>query len=73
MNDGRETIRESVIKLGLPIAVCIDATKFCAQLQSGKSHEFSPEVLEAASIYLATKVNEEYRRLRGSVFLFRYR
>ena len=72
MKNVRDTIRESVIKLGLPIAVCIDATKYCAQMQSAKTHDFALEILECASIYLATKVNEEYRRLRGSVYLFRY-
>lgn len=65
-NSFREVIKEVVIKLRLPIGVYIDATKYCTQLKDSKTHNFSTEVLEAASTYLSTKVNEEYRRIRGT-------
>jgi len=69
----REVIKEVVIKLRLPIGVYIDATKYCSQLKDSKTHDFSTEVLEAASTYLATKVNEEYRRIRGNFSHFTHR
>eukprot|EP00826_Nyctotherus_ovalis_P062911 TRINITY_DN9182_c0_g6_i1.p3 TRINITY_DN9182_c0_g6~~TRINITY_DN9182_c0_g6_i1.p3 ORF type:complete len:102 (+),score=1.83 TRINITY_DN9182_c0_g6_i1:29-334(+) len=72
-NSFREVIKEVVIKLRLPIAVYIDATKYCSQLKESRTHSFSTEVLEVASTYLATKVNEEYRRIRGSFTHFTYR
>jgi len=67
MSAERTAIREAVIKMGLPIAVYIDAAKYCAQLKASKTHHFSQEVVECASIYLATKVDEQYRRIRGSL------
>lgn len=68
MNIDEDTLKEAVIKLGLPISVYIDASKFCANMKASKTHHFAQEVIETASIYLATKVNEQYRRLRGSLF-----
>ena len=73
-NESREIIKEVVIKLKLPIGVYIDAAKYCGQLKESKTHSFSITAMEVSSIYLATKVNEEYRRIRGSFskFTFRY-
>ena len=71
----RDILKEAVIKLRLPIGVYIDATKYCAQMKNSKTHNFAAEVLESASVYLATKVNEQYRRIRGSLlaaFILRY-
>jgi len=66
----QDILKEAVIKLKLPIGVYIDASKYSSQLQKSETNLFSNEVLESACIYLATKVNEQFRRIRGKVYCF---
>ena len=65
--DKMELLKECGVKLKLPVTVYMDALKYYTQAleELVKKGDFSLEVALSACFYLATKVNEENRRLRG--------
>ena len=65
----RKIIKEICVKLEMRIDVINEVYRYTDQFHNSNSHSFSEIVLLGSCIYLASKVNENLKRIRGHNFL----
>jgi hypothetical protein len=58
-------IKEICIKLHLKIEIINDVYNYFEIFKKSSTHNFSEEVVIGACIYLSSKINEDFRRIRG--------
>jgi hypothetical protein len=60
-------IKEICIKLNLKIEMINDVLLFVESFIKSKTHSFSEEVILGSCIYLSSKINEDFKRVRGII------
>jgi hypothetical protein len=58
-------IKEICIKLHIKIETINDVYKYYENFKKSTTHNFSDEVIIGSCIYLSSKINEDFRRIRG--------
>lgn len=66
MLNNKPLIKEVCVKLGLRIEMINDVFKYIHSFSKTKFTVFADEVIISTAIYLSSKINEDFRRIRGN-------
>lgn len=62
-------LKEICIKLNLDTIAMNESLLLIDSFEKSKTHSFQDEVIISACIYLSSKINEDFKRIRGNLIL----
>jgi hypothetical protein len=70
MMKNKSFIKEICIKLNFRIEMSNDVLTYVEMFQNSQTHNFSSEVIICTCIYLSSKINEDFKRIRDIINVF---